>query len=100
MSPTCQLSSKVSISSAKKTILTTPQAPCTPNCMQNAPAASPPKLLGRIHRGIKAAVIKTKTMIVSRLPRYWEPQPAMAPPAIAPCINIVEGLASINSVNG
>jgi hypothetical protein len=34
--------------------LTTPQAPCTPTWMKNAPADRPPNELGRIQRGMKA----------------------------------------------
>jgi len=37
------------------TTLTTPQAPWTPTCRQNAPAARALNDDGRIHRGIKTA---------------------------------------------
>lgn len=40
---------------AERQPLTTPHAPCTPNCMQNAPAARAPNVDGRIQRGMNAA---------------------------------------------
>jgi hypothetical protein len=40
----------------KSKTLTTPHAPCTPNCMQNAPAANAAKPLGKIHSGMNAPV--------------------------------------------
>jgi hypothetical protein len=58
----------------------TPHAPCTPNCTQNAPAASPLKLDGRIQSGINAPLKKTKMIIVSLRPMYCDTDPAMAPP--------------------
>ena len=42
--------------------LTTPQAPCTPNWMQKAPAARAPKLVGRIQSGMNAPVRRTKML--------------------------------------
>ena len=43
-------------------MLTTPQAPCTPNWMQNAPAESALKLSGRIQSGMNAAMMQTKML--------------------------------------
>ena len=48
--------------------LTTPHAPWTPNWMQNAPAARPLKLVGRIQSGINAA-----WKAVVSVPMYAQP---------------------------
>ena len=40
----------------------TPQAPCTPNWMQNAPAESALKLSGRIQSGMNAPMRRTKML--------------------------------------
>jgi hypothetical protein len=58
----------------------TPQAPCTPNCTQNAPAASVLKPDGMIHSGMKTPLSITNKIIVSRRPICCEIEPAMAPP--------------------
>ena len=44
-------------------MLTTPQAPWTPNCKQNAPADSLEKPLGRIH------LLENESQIVAQLVR-------------------------------
>lgn len=46
---------------------TTPHAPWTPNWMQNAPAARPLKLVGRIQSGMNAAVNRD----MSKIARSW-----------------------------
>jgi hypothetical protein len=58
----------------------TPQAPCTPNCTQNAPAASVLKPDGIIQSGMKTPLSITNKIIVSRRPICCEIERAMAPP--------------------
>jgi len=53
-----------------KKMAITPQAPCTPNWTQNAPAARAEKLLGMIHSGMKMPASSKNTMIVNRRPTY------------------------------